>query len=220
VLVAFTDRRGGVSKPPYDTLNLALRGGDDPENVTENRRRAAAAADFEPRDLALARQVHGGHVITVGAHGGMVGQADGLVAEAGTAEGLVLGILSADCAAVALAGAGGVALVHAGWRGLVEGIVATGVAALGSVWGAWVGPAIKGCCYEVGPEVIEAFGSAGLPVADEHHIDIEVAATHAARRAGAENVETVGECTCCDERYFSYRRDGLTGRQGAFAGLL
>lgn len=132
----------------------------------------------------------------------------------------MLGILSADCAAVAIAGDRGLALVHAGWRGLAGGVIAKGVAAAGRVWGAWVGPAIRSCCYEVGTEVVEAFTSARLPVADRAHVDVSAAAVAALRDAKVDNLAAVEECTCCTGSYFSYRRDGTTGRQGAFAARL
>src|SRR5918996_1429655 len=179
--VFFTDRRGGVSSAPFDSLNLAARVGDDAERVEENRRRIAGAAGFDVARLALARQVHGARVILWG---------DGVVA-----------------------------LVHAGWRGLVAGAVETGAAATGNVNAAWVGPSIHACCYEVGPEVIDAFEGRNLPVADGAHVDPGRAAAVALRGAGVEAIAVSEVCTSCDRSYFSHRRDGVTGRQGAFATL-
>lgn len=218
VVVAFTARTGGVSKPPYDTLNLAISVGDERADVAENRRRAAAAAGVESDRLALALQVHAADVLDVGpGEAGFLGEADGLFA---ATPGPVLGILAADCAPVVLWGDRGVAIVHAGWRGLVAGIVAKGAERVGDVHAAWVGPAIHPCCYEVGPEVVEAFAAAGLPVHDESHVDPGVAAGAALGRAGVERVAVSDVCTSCDTRFFSYRRDGLTGRHGAFVSLL
>ncbi|HYP23725.1 MAG TPA: polyphenol oxidase family protein [Actinomycetota bacterium] len=218
VLVAFSARLGGVSRAPYDTLNLAVRVGDDRGDVMENRRRAGAAAGFDAQRLALALQVHAADVIDVGASdAGVLGEADGLFTEA---RGPVLGILAADCAPVALWGSRGVALVHAGWRGLVAGVVAKGVEKVGEVHAAWVGPSIHACCYEGGPEVVAGFTAAGLPVDDPSHVDPGRAAGAALNAAGVERVVVSDVCTHCDERVISYRRDGVTGRHGAFVSLL
>lgn len=217
-LVAFTARLGGVSRAPYDTLNLAVRVGDERADVMENRRRAAAAAGFDPERLALALQVHAADVLDVApGKAGVLGEADGLFA---ATPGPVLAILAADCAPVALWGSRGVAIVHAGWRGLVAGVVAKGVERVGEVHAAWVGPAIHACCYEVGPEVVDAFEAAGLPVHDDRHVDPGRAAGAALSAAGVESVAVSDVCTSCDRRFFSYRRDGVTGRHGAFVSLL
>jgi polyphenol oxidase len=217
VLVAFSDRRGGASAPPYASLNLAARVGDDPDAVAENRRRVAAAAGFDVESLALARQVHAADVMFVEAGDvGVVGVADGLVARA---PGVTMGILTADCAPVLVAGRKGVAAVHAGWRGLVAGIVQKGVDAVGPVWGAWVGPSIRACCYEVDEDVTDAFAGRGLPVAADGRVDPADAAVAALRAAGVEFVATCDVCTGCDPRFYSYRIEGVTGRQGAFVAL-
>lgn len=218
VLVAFCDRRGGVSAPPYDTLNLARRSADDPARVEENRRRAATAAGFDPTTLVLARQVHGNEVLeaSVG-DAGVLGEGDGLVVRR---PGPVAAILTADCTPVVLAGTGGVAIVHAGWRGLVAGIIENGIETVGEVWAAWIGPAIRACCYRVGPEVTDSFAARGLPVAGEGRVDPSDAALSVLRTCGVEHPARTDVCTMCDDRFFSYRRDGITGRQGAFAGLL
>ena len=216
-LVGFSARRGGVSAAPYDTLNLGERVGDDPARVAENRRRAAAAMDFSVESLALARQVHGAAMIEASSgSSGVLGEADILIARQ---TGPVLGILTADCAPVLVAGDRGVAIAHAGWRGLVAGAVQRAVDAVGPVVGAWIGPCIRACCYRVGPEVIEGFRSAGLPVAGSDRVDPAEASLFALRRAGLGAVAVVQACTSCDRDLFSYRRDGATGRQGAFLGL-
>jgi purine-nucleoside/S-methyl-5'-thioadenosine phosphorylase / adenosine deaminase len=110
-------------------------------------------------------------------------------------------------------------MVHAGWRGLVAGAIEAGVAAVGPVTRAWVGPSIHACCYEVSTEVLDAFAAAGLPRAGDDRVDPGRAATFALRRAGVHAIAATDECTSCDRRYFSYRRDGLTGRQGSFVML-
>ncbi len=217
-LVAFTGRDGGVSAPPYDSLNLARRVGDDHAAVDENRRRAAAAAGFDGEALVLARQLHGIDILEAApGDAGVIGEADGLVARR---PGSVVAILTADCAPVVLAGSSGVAVLHAGWRGLVAGVVAAGVRALGDVAAAWVGPSIHACCYEVGPEVTDAFRREALPVAGEGRVDPGRAACVALRRAGVTRLTMSTECTSCSPGYFSFRRDSVTGRQGAFAALV
>lgn len=217
-LVAFASRTGGVSRPPYDSLNLAATVGDDPVAVEANRTTAAAALGFHADDLVLARQVHGCAVLEAGAtDSGVIGEADVLVSRE---PGKVIGILTADCVPVVLAGPGVVAVAHAGWRGLVGGAIEAAIDRVGPVERAWVGPSIHACCYEVGSDVIDAFEAAGLPVADPSHVDPGRAAVVALHRAGISAVDAVTECTSCDDGFFSYRRDGLTGRQGAFAGVL
>ena len=214
-LVAFPDRRGGVSEAPYNWLNLAARVEDNPGHVEENRRRVAAAVGFDPGSLALARQVHETDTIEVTA-GGTVGTADGLVTRR---PGPVAAILTADCAPVIVANDDVVAVLHAGWRGLVAGIVEQGIERIGGALAAWVGPSIRECCYEVGPEVVEAFRARGLP-AGVDRVDTALAARTELVRLGVETIAIAPNCTHCDDNFFSYRRDGITGRQGAFAGLL
>ena len=217
VLVAFTDRAGGVSRPPYDSLNLAARVGDDRAHVDENRRRVGAAAGFRVDELCLARQVHAAGAIEARrGDAGVLGEADVLLTRE---PGVALGILTADCAPVVVAGQHGVAIAHAGWRGLVAGVVEVAIEAVGPVEAAWVGPCIRACCYEVGPEVIQAFAARGLPVGDDR-VDPMDAAVAALRAEGIDEIAAAGVCTSCDRSYFSYRRDGVTGRQGAFAALL
>jgi YfiH family protein len=217
VLVAFSDRRGGVSRRPYEDLNLALRVGDESVSVAENRRRVAAAAGFSDRDLALARQVHGAKLMEVDpGQSGVIGDADGLVARR---PGPILGILSADCAPVVLAGESGIAVLHAGWRGVVAGVIEEGLDAVGSVWGAWIGPSVHSCCYTVGPEVIEQWRGRDLTVHGDR-IDPGRGAAEILARSGVSRVAVARECTHCSPRFFSYRRDRITGRQGGFAALV
>jgi YfiH family protein len=192
--------------------------GDDGDAVTENRGRIAIALGFREDDLVLARQVHGRDVLVAGEHdSGVIGEADVLVSRT---PGKIIGILTADCVPVVMLGTGAIAIAHAGWRGLVSGSIEAAIEMIGPVERAWVGPSIHACCYEVGPEVVEAFRSSGLPVAGDDHVDPGRAAVVALHRAGITDVSATDVCTSCDPRYFSYRRDGVTGRQGAFAGLL
>lgn len=218
LLVAFSNRLGGVSRAPFDELNLAVSVGDERSDVMTNRARVAHAAGFDRDALALARQVHGTELITARrGDSGVLGQADGLVAHE---PGVVLGILTADCAPVLVAGPNGVAVLHAGWRGLVGGVIERGLETLGEVRAAWVGPCIHSCCYEVGPEVVDAFKARDLPIADDHHVDPAAGARAVLERNGVGSVVVAADCTHCHDAYFSYRRDFLTGRQGGFIALL
>jgi copper oxidase (laccase) domain-containing protein len=134
--------------------------------------------------------------------------------------GPVAAILTADCAPVAVAGSDGIAIAHAGWRGLVGGAIERAVEAVGEPAAAWVGPCIHACCYSVGTDVIEVFHGGGLPVEAADRVDPARAAETILRRAGVERVAVASECTSCDPRYFSYRRDGITGRQAGIVALL
>lgn len=210
---AFSTRLGGVSEPPYDSLNLGLLTEDSEEAVTENRRRLAQALGLAPAQVVFARQVHGTRLIEH-PRTGEVGEADGHVV---TEPGLAPLVFVADCLPVALRGPGGVALVHAGWRGLAGGIIAAGAEAVAATQAA-IGPGIGPCCYEVGEEVLSAFAGLG-DVADGRMLDLPEVARRLLAEAGVEQVESAGLCTSCEpELFFSHRRDaGRTGRQAGIA---
>lgn len=206
--VLFTTRRGGVSEGPYASLNLGLWTEDDRGRVAENRERLRMQVGA--LRLAQGRQVHGSRVVVDAA---AVEDADGQVT---TRAGVAAVVLTADCLAVALAGAGAVAMIHAGWRGLAAGVLEAGIEALGDTpVAAAIGPAIGPCCYAVGAEVHAAFGTAGST------IDLKAIARDRLLAAGVAEVHDCGLCTACDPaRFFSHRRDrGLTGRQAGVAWL-
>ncbi len=221
---AFSTRLGGVSEAPFDGLNLGVFTDDERDAVVENRRRLAAALGFRPEQIAIGRQVHGAELAThavpqepspFAVPGSPIPEVDGHV----VAERLPVPLVFvADCVPVALSGPGGVAMLHCGWRGLAAGIVARGVAAVNATAAA-IGPAIGPCCYEVGPEVSDAFTALGDGVARERMLDLPAVARRLLHEAGVEQVEVSGLCTSCErERFFSHRRDaGRTGRQ---AGLV
>jgi YfiH family protein len=194
--------------------------GDEVERVDENRRRLCAEIGTTPDRLALNRQVHS--TVVHRAEPGARGEpGDGLWTEEPD---LPVLAMSADCLPIALARVGdgrpGVAVLHAGWRGLLAGIVADGVRALGGRLHAAVGPAIGPCCYEVGPEVAEPFTAAfGPDVLRTRNLDLWTAAERALRAAGVEEVERVDLCTACNpELFFSHRRTGKPrGVQGVIA---
>jgi polyphenol oxidase len=218
--VVFSTREGGVSQGPYESLNLGRLTGDDVERVDENRRRLCAEIGGDPDRLALNRQVHSNVVRR--AEPGVRGEpGDGLWTDESD---LPVLAFAADCLPIALVRddvdrpAAGV--VHAGWRGLLAGIVAAGVAAVGKEARACVGPAIGPCCYEVGPEVSEPFAAAfGADVVRDRRLDLRIAAERALRAAGAVEVEHVDLCTACHpELLFSHRRTGKPrGVQGVIA---
>jgi YfiH family protein len=217
--VAFTTRLGGVSEGAYASLNLGRKSGDDVERVDENRRIACDAIGADLGQLALNYQVHSARVLR--AAPAMRGEhADGLWTEQ---PGLPILAMSADCLPIVVARAGrpGVAVLHAGWRGLLAGIVAAGAEALGGdVLSAAVGPGIGPCCYEVGEEVATPFRDRfGEDVVRDGRLDLWTSAERALRAAGVERVDRLDRCTACEpETFFSHRRDaGRTGRQGVIA---
>lgn len=224
--VAFSTRSGGVSAGPFASLNLGVFSGDDRERVVENRRRLASALGVEAERVAVARQVHGAELIVRDAPqdpNPFVEPDSGIAAADGhvTAQPeLPLLVFVADCLPLALAGPGGVAMLHCGWRGLAAGIVARGAAAVGATDAA-IGPGIGPCCYRVGDEVLEAFAGLGDGVASEGMLDLAQAARRLLREAGVERIESADLCTSCEEEsFFSHRRDaGRTGRQAGLVWL-
>lgn len=222
---AFTTRAGGVSEGRFAGLNLGLRSGDGRQPVLENRRRLAAALELEPARIGMARQVHGATLTDPGsrpvrspyAEPSADGrEADGHVLERPGEAALVL---VADCLPIAVAGPGGAAILHCGWRGLAGGIVAAGAAAVQATHAA-IGPGIGPCCYEVGEEVLSAFAPLGEGVADGRMLDLPEAARRLLAEAGVEVLESAGLCTSCEpDLFFSHRRDGMTGRQAGLAWL-
>jgi YfiH family protein len=242
VVAAFSGRSGGASGGFHQSLNLGLRVGDDLRRVLSNRRRVATVLGLAGMPWAVARQVHSARVLRVEDARSLgqgppeakppVGEGDGLVT---ATPGVVLAVLTADCAPVLLAdpAAGVVAAVHAGWRGLAAGVVEAGVAALAALGAdpaatvGLVGPAVGGCCYEVGAAVRAAVGDrypAALATTRDGRPSLDPAAAAAAAlaAAGVGEVRVAGECTYeLDERYFSHRRDrGATGRQAGLIALV
>ena len=217
----FSTRRGGVSVGAFASLNLGRLTDDEPERVEENRRRLCGELDVDVERLSLNRQVHGAAVHQ--ARAGRRGQpGDGLWTDE---SGLPVLAIAADCLPIAVARTGprpAVAVLHAGWRGLLAGVVEAGVTALGGASSACVGPSIGPCCYEVGPEVADLYAAAyGADVLNGRTLDLWTAAERALRAAGVDSIERVDLCTACHpELFFSHRRDaGLTGRQGVLAAV-
>jgi YfiH family protein len=226
---AFSTRLGGVSEPPFDRLNLGLLTEDSADAVVENRQRLALALGFEPGQVVFSRQVHGirllDHADPAGASlGTAAGSSSEEIAEADghivSRPGLAPLVFVADCLPVALAGPKGVAMVHAGWRGLAGGILRAGAGAVEATAAA-IGPGVGPCCYEVGPEVLEPFSGLGEGVAKGRMLDLPEVARRLLEQAGVERVELASLCTSCEEDlFFSHRRDeGRTGRQAGVVWL-
>ncbi len=234
----FTTRVGGVSTGPFETLNLAWRTGDDPANVVENHRRAAASLGYDSEGLAAVRQVHGARVVVVRsaaqARAAREEKADGIVlAPDRVPAALAAAVRVADCCPVLLAAIDrpAAAALHCGWRSLVGGVVEAGVAALREAAGASperlaaaIGPCIGPEAFEVGEEVAAAFArEAGAGVVVRRgggvrpRVDLAAAARSLLVRAGVspEAIRLVRRCTFSEPAvFFSHRRDGApSGRQ-------
>ena len=225
----FTDRLGGASEGRYATLNLGRRWGDDPSAVAENYRRVAAAAGFVGEDLRLARQVHGTGLLRAGQFEAEA-EADAVWTHHG--DGLVAGVLTADCVPVLLADRAGTvaAAVHSGWKGTASNIVGATVEVLAAAARpdtlvAAIGPCIELAAFEVGEEVAERFDPAFVQREGftRPHVDLVAVVRAQLVAAGvlADSIERVGGCTFADpSRYFSYRRDGAgIGQMLAFIGF-
>jgi polyphenol oxidase len=220
--VLSTYRIGGFSSAPYAGLNLGDHVGDDPAAVARNRfeLRTSAALPAEPAWLA---QVHGAEVADLDAPV-PIGPADAAITRR---RGRVCAILAADCLPLVFATHGGetVAAAHAGWRGMAAGVIEATVRAIGGSpqqLSVWLGPAIGPQHFEVGAEVREAFlksdrqaGEAFEPNASGRFMaDLVLLARLRLAKLGISRVFGGGECTYTDsDRYFSHRRDGITGRQ-------
>ena len=225
----FTTRRGGHSTGPYASLNLGRLTDDDPEAVERNRSLVESRVGGR---LAMIRQVHGSRVLrpellssSPGADPhAVLEEADGQLT---TQAGIVPMVLTADCLPIAVAGAGAVAVVHAGWRGLAAGVIAEAVRGLREFVAkppldAAIGPGAGACCYEVGEEVHAHFQSVGSEARRGRNLDLKAIARRQLEQAGVRNVFDAGLCTICspDSLFFSHRRDrGLTGRQAGLAWL-
>lgn len=225
---AATGRSGGVSSGPYASLNLAGHVGDSPESVGRNRRAVVRALGLPGDRLAVMDAVHGCAVAQVAAPGVFSG-VDALV----TSEpGLALMALGADCVPMAVIGADGrtVAAAHCGWRGLVVDVVGAVVSAVldhGTVIAQVIlGPAVCGDCYPVPPDRLREMASAcsaavlrasaGVVVDGQPSVDVRSGVRARLLELGIPDsaIRHAGGCTVEDPTLFSYRRDGVTGRQG------
>jgi YfiH family protein len=227
--VAFSTRIGGVSEGVFKSLNLSDLGGDEPERVRENRARLCRALEIDPSRATMARQQHGAIARRAETTGLFSDNSDFPECDALWSEepGLGMMLVTADCLPLAIVRAEGerpgLALVHAGWRGLFGGAIESVVRALGrGRTKAVLGPAIGPCCFEVSEEVAASFRRRfGRQVADGRKVNLWLAAERALAAAGCSGAEKIEICTSCHpELFFSHRRDeGQTGRQGVIAAI-
>ena len=244
VAALMSTRQGGVSRAPFDSLNLrppGLPGGDpdDPAAVLQNQRRFAAALGARPVWL---NQVHGAEVLRLraGMRPDALPQADASIC---TEPGLACAVLVADCLPVLLCtdDGSGVGAVHAGWRGLAGGVLDHSVAALCQATGrapkdllAWLGPCIGPTAFEVGEDVLRALGADRVLLDPEFFIarrradgsaawlaNLPALARQRLAALGLQRISGGGWCTVGDaSRFFSFRRDRRTGRLAAGIALL
>lgn len=227
VACAYTTRRGGTSEGVLSSLNLSFKaekefgGPDFEERVTANRRIAGTLIGSD-ETWSTVRQVHEADVVRAPGAGKRPA-ADGQWTDDPSD---TLAVVSADCVLCLFIGGkksdGKIAVAHAGWRGVVAGVVANAARSI-EAHTAYLGPAIGPCCFEVGPEVADAFRERFAPSVseDERHVDLWSAAASAAIGAGVREVFSARLCTSCHEDlFFSHRRDkGRTGRQALVARL-
>ncbi len=222
---AFSTRVGGVSRPPYESLNVAIKTGDEPGRVADNRRRLAAALGLAPENVLMGHQVHGAELRrherpqTPPLYAEVIPSPFDADAHATDQPGLAPLVMTADCLPIALAGPGGVAMAHGGWRGLAAGILEKAAGSVAAE-GAAVGPGIGPCCYEVGDEVV-AFFDEIEGVAEGRMLDLPAVAVALLERAGVTEIEASELCTRCNpELFYSHRGEGeRTGRQCGIAWL-
>lgn len=243
---AFSTRLGGVSKTPFDSLNLALHVGDSDEDVLTNRKKFIGSLGYQLEDIVTPNQVHGDKVFRVEEnHRGRgskkysdaIPETDALITNV---HDLPLMLCFADCAPIIFADAENVAvgIAHGGWKGTLNKIAAKTFLAMKENFGtqakdcfAGIGPSIGVCCYEVGEDVIDAVKKSFPNHVDEiilerdgkFFLDLWSANVIQLMEVGlpAENIEVAGDCTCCQKSwYYSYRAaQGKTGRIAAVVGI-
>lgn len=225
VRACMTTREGGVSPPPWASFNLGDHVGDTPAHVAANR---ARLREFLPAEPGWLRQVHSARVVELGREQNPEADAS-FTREAGQ----VCAVLTADCLPVLFCDRAGsvVAAAHAGWRGLANGVLEVTVAAMGVAPGevlAWMGAAIGPQAFEVGEEVREAFmarhpeaAAAFAPHAPGKWLaDLYALARIRLGSVGVRSIYGGGRCTLTEaETFYSYRRDGVTGRMAALVWL-
>lgn len=235
----FTTRHEGVSRAPYNSLNLGMNTFDLPHNVQGNRSLLARTFGTKVERLVMVNQCHGTDILVIDepnpdyAHFQKL-QCDGIVTNQ---PGIMIAVGVADCLPLLLLDPvkGVVAALHAGWKGTAGNIAAKGVETLVKIFGsdsaniqAALGPAIRACCYEVDEPVMKAFSESGLDwnicatLSDNSKWKLDLAAANREQLLAAgvadKNIEMTPQCVCCEpDWFFSYRRDeGETGRQAGF----
>ena len=225
IIHGFSARKGGVSNPPHDTLNLGTGTDDSPHHVDENRRRFFHAINFSEQRLAIPRQVHGNHIVRI-TEPGIYPDTDGLLTDI---PGIGLVVQVADCLPVYLYDPARrvIGLVHAGWRGTKSKIVSKTIVEMSRHYNTkahdlhvFFGPSIGPCCYEVGNDVLKDFSEKYLKNGKldlwESNKDLLVDAGVKPERIVVSRLCTV----CLSEWFFSHRASrGKTGRMMAVIGL-
>ncbi|WP_306368922.1 peptidoglycan editing factor PgeF [Nocardiopsis sp. CC223A] len=225
VRAAVTERHGGTSSPPYDSLNMGLGSGDDREAVLANRRIAARNLGFDADRVVWMNQVHSADVLVADAPGG-AGTCDGVVT---TTPGLVLASLSADCLPVLAADGerGVLGAAHSGRLGTAHGVAGNLIAAMADRGArpesttVLLGPAICGKCYEVPAELRDETArdtpeAASTTRQGTPGVDMVAAVTAQLRRAGVTDIRADGRCTLETPELFSHRGGAPTGRFASF----
>ena len=239
IIAAASTRLGGVSEPPYRSLNLAYHVGDTDASVTENRRRFCGGLGIDTHSLVVAQQVHGDEVAVVdesqegcGAHSHetAIPETDGMIT---ASRSIALAVLTADCVPVLVVDPlrKAIGVAHAGWRGAIRMIASRTVLRMRDDFGTdpanclvVLAPSIGSCCYTVGEDVrshfLRAFGAECIV---EDRLDLRQAVKTQLLRIGVEerNISSMGECTACNlDRFYSYRgEDGRTGRMMSVIGI-
>lgn len=211
----FTSRFGGVSRAPFESNNLALHVGDDSADVEVNRNALARQVGVRREQFFFMNQVHGDEVVRIDENSDFrnAPTCDALITQT---PGVALAVLVADCAPILLMGERTTAAIHVGWRGLFAGIIERTIEQFGAEkFSAHIGPSICGECYEIGADLAEQAQERGF-MHKKSSLDIPRSALGIIKESGGERVisaEWNGECTLHGDLYYSFRRDGITGRQ-------
>ncbi|BAF69186.1 peptidoglycan editing factor PgeF [Nitratiruptor sp. SB155-2] len=204
-----TNRWGGVSKPPYDTFNLALHVGDNPLDVQKNR--AILKEKTGLSEIQFANQIHSDKIVVIDTLQ-KPPSCDGLIT---TTPNLGLAVMSADCFGVLLYDEKGIiAALHAGRAGATKKIVGKAIKQMKNLGAnsikAILSPGIHSCCYEIALEMAQTYPKRFIK--RNRFLDIPAMIYEQLKEGGVESIQDYNICTCCNSDYFSYRRDGPTGR--------
>jgi len=231
VLFHISDRRGGVSPKPYDTLNLALHVGDDPKNVLQNRTILSQNLGFNLQNLIYMDQTHSNRVEVISDPSvNKIENCDALITDM---KNIPLMVMVADCVPILFfdPSKNVIAVAHAGRNGTFLQISKVVLKRMNKEFGSnsnevlvLIGTAIGSCCYEVGEDIadiaIKSFGQKYIRIENERfYLDLKELNKDQLMSMGVKekNIEISNICTACDKDYYSYRRDGVTGR---FAGVM
>lgn len=218
VICGFTTRNGGVSPPPFDSLNVSFHTSDDPLNIRENHRIVYNYLEVDETHVALMEQVHG-KKISIVQTGGIFPETDGLITSKSR---MMLAVIVADCIPLLLFDPAHdvIGALHCGWRSITAGIAEEALKIMIEEFGthqenviAVMGPSAGSCCYETGEDTAKLFRSASVIKRDgQLYVDLKVELRDHLFMAGlnSRNIEIFTDCTICNEKlYFSHRRDNV-----------